>query len=176
MLNDELPDIKEHYELRSGLHQRIIFDERNGSIRPLLNVDVKHRAFPRQFTSLIDLLHAIQKEQTTPRCIIDLQKPLSTDAQKKLTAHLSNLEICYKIDDMNNGISKFLGLGNKSAYEVISRVNGTVKMLKQYFDDRNLRIKYPFLQCIRLEADRGHISVPLECCSILGDQVNIKFT
>lgn len=174
MLNDELPDIKEHYELRSGLHQRIILDEKDGSICPLLNVDVKHRAFPKQFTTLIDLLYAIHKDQTTSRCIFDVKKPLNADMAKKLKAHLSGLEIRYKIDDMNNGISKFLGLGNKSAFEKTWE-NDSPKMIQQYFDERNLRIKYPLLPCIQLKGVKRHISVPLECCSILGDQVITLF-
>lgn len=169
-LMDELPDIKEHYELRSGLHQRILLDEQDGSICPLLNIDVKHRAFPQRFTSLIDLLHAIERE--TPRCSIDLSKSLSAVVVKKLKDHLCDLEICYKIDDMNNGILKFLDLGKRSAYEVMSKENGTTKMVHEYFAQRNLRIKYPYLQCIQLKCGNRHISVPMEYCSIIGDQVS----
>lgn len=166
-LKEGLPDIREHYVLRSGLHQRIIFDDRDGSICPLLNVDVKHRAFPRQFTSLIKLLEDIQREDTTPRCVIEFKKPLTTDVTKRLQAHLNGLEICYKIDEENSGISKFHKMGTKAAHEIISHKNGTT--VQKYFDDRNLRIKYPYFPCIRLE---GFISVPLECCSIRGDQVS----
>lgn len=173
MEKDKLPYIREHYELRSGLHQRIILDEQNGTICPFLNIDVKHRGFPRQYTSLIDLLHAIQKEQTTPRCLIDLQKPLTANVANKLTAHLSGLEICYKIDDMNDGISKFLGLGKKPALcEVMSRERGTTTLVQGFFKERNLRIKYPSLQCIQLGSEKRYISIPMEYCSILGDQVS----
>lgn len=169
-----MPSIKEHYELRSGLHQRILLGEENGSICPLLNVDVTHRAFPQEYTSLIDLLHDIPKEHTTPRCVIDLKRQLNGTAAKKLAAHLLGLEICYKFDEMNNGILKFLDLGNKPAYEIKSRENGTEKTVLQYFDERNLRIKYPNLQCIRLVSGKRHISVPIEYCSILGEQVSVK--
>lgn len=172
---DQLPDIKEHYELRSGLHQRIVLGEENGSISPLLNVDVTHRPFPKQYSNLIDLLFDISKEHTTPRCVIDLKKPLNSSALNKLAAHLSGLEICYKVDDMNKGILKFLNVGKRPAFEIMTRQNGTDKMVQQYFDERNLRIKYPNLQCIRLGCGKRHMSVPIEYCSILGDQVSATF-
>lgn len=175
-LNDDLPDIKGHYVLRSGLHQRILLgEEEDGSIRPLLNVDVKHRAFPREYNNLIDLLHDISKEDTTPRCVINLKEKLNANALKKLSAHLAGLEICYKFDEMNNGILKFVDFGNKPAFEIMSKQNGTPKMVEKYFDERNLRIKYSNLQCIRLADGWRHISVPIEYCSIIGDQVSVKF-
>lgn len=172
MLNDKLPYLKEHYDLRSGLHQRIILDEKDGSMRPLLNIDVTHRAFPRQYTSLIDLLHAIQREQTTPRILIDFKKPLPTDIAEKLAAHLDGLEICYKIDDTNNGIAKFFDIGFRSAFEIFSKKGGNTKMVQEYFTENKLEIKHPFLQCIRLGFEKRHFSVPMECCSIRGDQVS----
>lgn len=175
MLNDKLHYLKEHYDLRSGLHQRIILDEKNGSLRPLLNIDVTHRAFPRKYASLIDLLHAIHRE-TTPRISIDFEKQLSTEVANKLKAHLTGLEICYKIDDTHNGIATFFDLGYRSANEIFSKKNGTTKMVQQYFAENKLKIKHPFMQCIRLGDKKRHFSVPLECCSILGDQVSfVKF-
>lgn len=169
MENEKLPYIEGHYELRSGIHQRIILDERNG---PHINIDVTHQAFPCQFTSLIKLLDAMQRE-STPRIVIDFKKPLSKDVEKMLVAHLTDLEICYQIDDTTSGIAKFLSLGNRSShYEVMSYENGTPIKVYEYFAEQKLPFKYPQLQCIRLERARGYISIPMECCSIRGDQVS----
>lgn len=154
--------------LRSGLYQRLLFDEKDGAIRPLLNVDVKHRAFPCSYPNLIDLLHAIQKEHKAPRLVIDFKQPLNKNAAKILTDHLTGLEICYKDDTNNNGILKFLELGHRPAKE------GKDKTVQRYFAEHGLRIKYPELQCIRLGIKQRYISVPLEYCTILGDQVSIK--
>lgn len=170
-MNDDLPYLKEHYELRSGLYQRIVSGEKDGQIRPMLNVDAKHRAFPKPYTNLVDLLHAIAKEQ---RLKIDLTKQLNSKAMKSLISHLEGLEICYKFDETDNGVLKFLELGNKPRYEIKSSRNGIKKMVEQYCDEHGLRIKNPHLQCLRLGSQDRNISVPIEFCSIVGDQVSMQ--
>lgn len=168
-LNDELPYLKEYYELRSGLYQRIILDGEDGSICPLLSVDVKHRAFPRAYNNLIDLLREIQKE-FRPRLVIDLKEELEPHVAQLLTNHLDDLEICYQYDN-NNGVLKFLKLGRPPAKERKSEKYWMT--VQRHCDERGIQIKHPNLPCVRLGTSMRYIAVPLEYCTILGDQVSM---
>lgn len=156
-------DLKEHYQLRSGLFQRIILNDKNG---PLLYVDAKHRPFPRAYETVIDLLHDIKKEHKNIKC--DLSQPLNENVAQILTGHLAGLEICYH-DGVNSRVLKFLELGNSPASEKMLEKEWLT--VEKYFNSRQLPIKNASLQCIRIGVRDRYISVPMEYCSILDDQV-----
>lgn len=145
---------------------------------PLLNVDVCHKAFPKRYNSLIELLADMGRELSTRnrQVQIDLDRPLPQNAEEKLVAHLKGLEICYNRDANDKKIYKFYELGNIPAQEMFTlRRDGLEerKSVSDYFREINRSIRYPGLPTIRLGRRDNYISVPMEFCSISDDQVRI---
>lgn len=168
-------------QLRRGLFQSVTLGGTSASLLPLVNVDVSHKAFPKPYNSLIELLHDMDGEYSKPnrRFVGDLTQPLSRDAANKLHDHLFGLELCYCSDRTNKRIYKYFQLGKAPADEKFeSEVNGVkiIKSVQQYFDnDLNCRpIRFPNLQCIRLGNKNRFISVPMEYCAIFGTQVSVN--
>lgn len=174
-----MPYLKDFAELRKGLFQSVVIAENGKLLRPLLNVDVSHKAFPVPYNSLIDLLHDMVEEYSTQRrrFEIDLNRPLIGDAALKLHAHLSGLELCYCSDGTNKTIRKYFELGDVPAKETFDiekdgKKIGTKTVKKYFADDLKRPIKFPGLQCIRLGNKKRYISVPMEYCAILSTQVS----
>lgn len=144
--------------------------------RPLLNVDVSHKAFPKRYNSLIDLLRHMERELSERRPFpIDLDRPLNENVCGRLVAHLSGLEICYRPNEANMRIQKFVSLGEVPAREMFTMRRGDVterKSVQQYFNEINRVIRYPNLQCIRLGSRDNPSAVPMEFCSISDNQVS----
>lgn len=176
-----LPYLKDFAELRKGLFQSVFLGGNRQALLPLLNVDVANKAFPKPYASLIDLLGDMQQDYSTPRrqYVIDLQNPLPRDAADKLRAHLAGLDICYCSDGTNKYIKKFFELGPVPARETFeTEIEGrpTRTTVEQHFANvLRRRIQYPNLQCIRLGNRTRYISVPMEYCAILGNQVSLNF-
>lgn len=168
-----LPDLRDFAELRKGLFQSVTIARDGKSLRPLLNVDVSNKAFPKPYNSLIDLLRDMNDEYSTRnrRYEVDLMRPLNQDAAEKLHAHLSGLELCYCSDGTNKRIYRYFQLGKIPAEETIEIERDGRKMtttVKKYFDnDLRRTICFPNLQCIRLGNKKTFISVPMEYCAIL---------
>lgn len=147
-------------------------------LRPLLNIDVTYKAFPKPFGSLIDLLHDMEREYSTPKQIfvVDLSRPLNDKVKSKLHAHLSGLELCYCSDGKNRRIYKYFEMGNVPAEEKFQMNKNDKKIatnVRAYFAEELKRpIKHHNLQCIRLGNKMKYISVPMEYCAILGTQVS----
>lgn len=145
--------------------------------RPLLNVDVSHKAFPKRYDSLIDLLRQMERDLTTDRkpFQIDFNRPLDQNVCGRLAAHLSGLEICYRPNEANMRIQKFIGLGEVPAREMFTMRRGDVserKSVQDYFNEINRGIRYPALQCIRMGSRENPNAVPMEFCSISDNQVS----
>lgn len=160
-------------DLRLGLFQSMVLGE-----RPFLNVDVSHKAFPTQYNSLTDLLRQMADELSNPGrnqfFRIDLHQPLEDKVGQKLKAHLSGLEVCYN-SDATKRIYKFIDLGQTPAQEMFVPQGGTVrKSVWQYFKEIGRKITYPEMPCIKLGSRTNPIAVPMEFCSIFGNQVRSK--
>lgn len=178
---DAPPYLGDFAELRKGLFQSVTLGHDAGNrkiLKPLLNVDVSNKAFPKPYNSLIDLLRDMEHEYSTQKrsYVIDPAKPLSADVMARLHAHLSGLELQYCSDGTNKTIRKYFELGPVPAQEtfVIER-NGkkAETTVQNYFDGELKRgIRYRNLPCIRLGNKTQHISVPMEYCAILGNQVS----
>lgn len=118
---------------------------------PFLNVDVNHKAFPRRYGTLVDLL----KE-------MGVRSPNSTldrDEEEKLRRHLAGLEIVYTAPNANGMVYKFMAIVDKPANIRFTLDNGQQKSILQYFNDTGRRIQYPELNCIKLGNTIKNISV-----------------
>lgn len=175
-----LPYLKDFAELRKGLFQSVVLGGNRKRLLPLLNVDVSNKAFPAPYNSLIDLLRDMKDEFSTRNreFVVDLSGPLNDDVAKKLHAHLSGLELCYCSDGTNKTIRKYFELGEvpaKETFDIERDGRKTRTTVQKYFDGELRRqIRYRNLQCIRLGNRTHYISVPMEYCAILGNQVSLK--
>lgn len=106
-------------ELWLGLFQSLCLGQ-----MPFLNVDVNHKAFPKYYSSLIDLLQDLERDENkkpnnfrSNRTIrIDLNQPLEYWVIDALKQHLSGLDICYTIPGTSNKrIHKFIRVEREPA-------------------------------------------------------------
>lgn len=151
------------YELWLGLFQSVVL----GHI-PLLNVDVNHKAFPKRYNTLLDLLPDMEQDL---RININPNQALDRNAISALERHLGGLEIIYR-GPGNSRIYKFMRLRGSPANERFRAENGEEKTILQYFRDTNRNIKYPQLPCLQLGNTVKSIIVPMEFCGIPDTQVN----
>lgn len=152
------------YELWLGLFQSLVLGK-----MPMLNVDVNHKAFPKRYPSMIELLRDMEQDLNTR---IDFNRPFDRIVENTLARHLGGLEICY---DQGGGVKKvykFMQVVGNPAREKFRMENGQEKTIEQYFRETNRRIQHPGLPCIKLG---NTITVPMEFCSIPDSQVNTYF-
>lgn len=176
--NERLHYLADFAELRKGLFHSVVIAENGKQYRPLLNVDVSHKAFPKPYRNLIDLVLDMEKEYSTQRrrFEVDVKKPLNQAICDKLNAHLAGLELCYCSDRVNRRMYKYCELGQEPARESFTvQVDGRPvrKTVQAYFAELQRPIRYPNVQCIRLGPRNNTISVPMEYCAILGNQVSV---
>lgn len=162
----ELLDLGDGFELRLGLFQSVVlgFDEL------YLNVDVSHKAFPKRYDSFIELLKDMQLN-------VDFSEPLQDQIIDRLRRQISGLDVCYtQPGSGTKTIRKFMNIEPKPD-SVEFELNGVSMTVQAYFNDREMRIQYPELPCIRIGNRDHNIIVPIEFCSISDAQVKtIKFS
>ncbi|XP_031627620.1 protein argonaute-2 [Contarinia nasturtii] len=150
------------YELWLGLFQSMVLGK-----TPFLNVDVNHKAFPKRYASLLDLLKDMDKN-------VNLNRELDYDAKMMLKRHLSGLELYYNKPNDKPMIFKFMEIVDPPAKNVFTTEDGQQKTILQYFQETNRRIQFPNLNCIRLGSHIKSIKVPIEFCSISDSQMSNK--
>lgn len=153
-------DLGDNYELWTGLYQATVL----GS-RPYLNVDVAHKAFPSQ-DNVIDILANMRN--------VDLKRPLQQQTQYALQSHLNGLMINYATpgNDASRRSYKFLGFNpDARTFKFKSDQDNKQYTIVDYFRSRGVNIQYPFLPTLKLGNSVKNITVPMEFCSIAGNQV-----
>lgn len=158
------PYLGDCYELWLGLFQSLVL----GSV-PFLNVDVNHKAFPKRYNSIIDLLEDLGQDMRTQ---INPNQPLDRYVEQALSRHLSGLEMCYNTATTQKILYKFMSLARDPANERFTLENGQQKTVLQYFRETNRQIRFPNLPCIKMGNTIKNITVPMEFCSIPDTQVN----
>lgn len=159
-----LPPAKREYlgdffELWLGLFQSTVL-----GAQIYLNVDVAHKAFPKRYASLLDLLDQIQDERR-----INLSSALDG-----METHLSGLDVLYKTPG-NAGkmrVYKFMGLVGTPNQERFTDMNGRELTVAEYFGEQNYPIRWPDLPCVKLGNTIKSITVPMEHCSLSDRQVS----
>lgn len=168
----------DHYELWLGLFQSVVLGE-----GLFLNVDVCHKAFPKRYANLIDLLRDMENDINNDRnrrggyqqgrsqepFRIDLNRSLHGMIIDKLEQHLSGLDICFNTGLATGSIQKFRYIGRKPADEMFMKDGRRLSVL-QHFTETGKRIRYPELPCIGLGS--RDTKIPMEFCSIPDTQVS----
>lgn len=153
-------DLGDDYELWTGLYQATVL----GS-RPYLNVDIAHKAFPMT-KNVIDVLNTMRG--------VDLRRDLTPGAQAALQSHLRGLMINYSLpgNEASMRSYKFLGLNaNSKIFKFKNDQDKKEYNLVDYFRLRGVEIKYPYLPTLKLGNAVKNITVPMELCTIAGNQV-----
>lgn len=149
------------YELWLGLFQSMVL----GDV-PFLNVDVNHKAFPKRYPSLIELLRDMERE-------FDPARGLDQFLENALRRHLAGLEIRYNKPNDMAMIYKFMDIVGPPGNVRFTLENGQQKTILQYFKDTGRTIRYEKLPCIKLGNTIKNITVPMELCAIPDTQVRI---
>lgn len=131
---------------------------------PYLNVDVNHKAFPKRYASLIELLQEMGQ---------DANRSVDRMTGMALKNHLKGLEIRYDKPNDKAMIYKFMDIVSPPGTERFKLENGEQKTILQYFQETGRPIKYVNLPCIKLGNAIKNITVPMELCSIPDTQVRI---
>lgn len=138
---------------------------------PFLNVDVAHKAFPKRYRNLLDLIEDISQDM---RCRTDFTRPLDYKIISELRRHLSGMDICYKGPGATDGgkIYKFASVVEKPA-QVRFNQDGRETNVLLYFQSRQPNsIRFPEMPCLKLGNNVRNISVPIEFCSLSDAQVS----
>ncbi|XP_055305200.1 protein argonaute-2-like [Sitodiplosis mosellana] len=155
------PDRREYlgdfYELWLGLFQSMVL----GNV-PYLNVDVNHKAFPKRYPSLVDLLNDMG---------VDSNRGLDRNVEYALRQHLKGLEIRYNKPNDKAMIYKFMDIVGPPGNVRFTLENGQQKTILQYFQETGRNIRNVNLPCIKLGNTIKNIIVPMEMCGIPDTQV-----
>lgn len=145
------------FELWYGLFQATVL----GDI-PYLNVDILHKAFPKRYDSLVDLLNDIERECSRNR--------FPVNAFDKMKQHLNGLDVIYTAPWTGvRKIYKFMEFGEKPEKHFFKDDTNQSISVANYFQSRNYSIRYRDYPCVILGIRR--IAVPMECCSLSDRQV-----
>lgn len=152
-------DLGDNYELWTGLYQSTVL----GS-RPFLNVDIAHKAFPKE----MPVLSILEYNR------VNLNSDLQHRDRFALQSHLNGLMIKYAMPGHEASARnyKFFGFNqNSKMHKFRSDQDQKEYTIEQYFRSRNVTIKYPNLPCLKLGNAVKNITVPMEFCCIAGSQV-----
>lgn len=160
------PDLGDYFELWLGLFQSTVL-----GYQPYLNVDIAHKAFPKRYASLVNLVDDIKKESRNVRDDRSLHE--------ELRKHLKGLDLVYITPGNANKkkIYKFLDLDKKPSevYFKDDQNNGRKVSVAEYFRERNFDIRRPDLPCVKIGSSLKSISVPMEHCELPSGQVSLLF-
>lgn len=164
----------DYFELWLGLFQSTIL----GDI-PFLNIDIAHKAFPKRYGSLVDLLEDMKQDFRVGR-LVNVTRPLDVQVCDAMHKHLAGMDIIYRKTRESSGLErKFLGVAeipSRVFFEATRTVNGKEEKHKtnvqDYFKSIGIQIKYPHLPCIKMGNTIKSVTVPMEFCSVSDAQVS----
>ncbi|XP_030760165.1 protein argonaute-2-like isoform X2 [Sitophilus oryzae] len=167
-------DLGQGMEMYNGFYQSAI-----RGWKPLLNVDVAHKAFPKNILvidSLADLLSDFRTTVTR-----DQLRQLSSWQEETLRKFITTLRIQYEIPGHPGSKKSYRvnGLG-ESADKAQFNHEGKRMTVAQYFKEiKNYNLRYPQLPTLHVGSIQrpDKILLPLELCTVLeGQAVNRKMT
>lgn len=148
------------FELWLGLFQSTIL----GSV-PYLNVDVSHKAFPKRYNNMVDLIKDIggnPNQELQPR------------SKSTLNQHLKGMDIVYnRPGNAGRKIHKFLNVEDIPARCMFDQDGKQISVL-QYFQKIGYRIQNPNLPCLKIGGANKNITIPIELCTLSDAQVRVK--
>lgn len=166
-LPEDRPEyLGDYFELWLGLFQSTVL-----GYQPYLNVDIAHKAFPKRYNSLVDLVEDIKRESRNVRDDRGLYE--------ELRKHLKGLDLIYVTpgNASQKRVYKFLDL-DKKPNEVRFKDDqngGKETTVAEYFQQRKFLIRRPDLPCVKIGNSIRPIIVPMEHCELPSTQVSLLF-
>lgn len=157
----------DYFELWLGLFQSTVLGD-----MPFLNVDIAHKAFPKSYSSLIDIFRDMEQDRRFQR--IDLNRPINDDVKKALEKHLGGLDIRYlSPKDKMIYERKFLSIKSPPEQIMFAKDGKNISVLKYFEQELKTKIQYPQMPCIEMGNKIRTITVPIEFCSLSNAQVSL---
>lgn len=166
-------DLGEGMQMYHGFYQSAI-----RGWKPLLNVDVAHKAFPKD----TDVLNALVEVCSSRYQQVSLDRALHPNDVTKFEKYMRTLKVIYEIP--GNPTSKRAyrcnGLGQTAGQAQFTLENGTRLTVQQYFErSKNYRLRYPHLPTLWVGSKQRQekMLLPMELCKIAeGQAVQRKMT
>uniref|UniRef100_A0A1A9UIJ2 PAZ domain-containing protein n=1 Tax=Glossina austeni TaxID=7395 RepID=A0A1A9UIJ2_GLOAU len=157
---EEFYDLGDGYEMYTGIYQAAILGE-----VPLLNVDISHKSFPKT-QSIIQYMR---------ECGVDPNRSIEDNRVKKtITLFLKGIDIIYTPPAKFGTLPKkykVFDIGDAPRQITFTLDDGKKTTVIDYFASKGCILQYPYLNCITAGSAIRKISLPMEFCSIAGDQV-----
>ncbi|RZC31785.1 Piwi, PAZ, and/or DUF1785 domain containing protein [Asbolus verrucosus] len=165
----EIIDLGDGMEMYYGFYQSAI-----RGWKPLLNVDVAHKAFPKAI-QVLDLICDLGTNYRFEMRREHLVQPLNDSIQRNLEKFLKTLKVKYEITNQSGSkrIYRVNGLGEAPSRAQFKLEDGSQTTVENYFlNVKRCRLKYPHLPTLWVGArDRdSKILLPLEFCSVMESQ------
>ncbi|CAH1128332.1 unnamed protein product [Ceutorhynchus assimilis] len=165
-------DLGEGMEMYHGFYQSAI-----RGWKPLLNIDVAHKAFPQNVNCVEALAQLLStfRQKVSKESLVRLQ-----DYQKKtLEKYVRQLRVCYEIPGHpgSKKVYRCNGLGDPASHATFESNGQRMTVLEYFLRQKNCRLRYPDLPTLWVGSLQRKILLPMEFCQILeGQAVNRKMT
>lgn len=147
--------------------------------KPLLNVDVAHKAFPTA-SNVLDLICELNSNFRNRVTRDDLTRPLNDFQQRDLEKFIKTLKVKYEIPGQagSTRIHRVNGLGAPPRQARFKLENGQESTVEKYFEtEKRYKLKFPLLPTLWVGSKEreSKILLPVEFCDIVaGQTVNRK--
>lgn len=166
----------DYFELWYGMFQSTVL----GDV-PFLNIDIAHKAFPKRYASMIELLEDMKQDYRVGR-LVDVNRPMDYQVVMALKKHLAGLDLIYRSTPEAKGFERrfldIVDIPSRVGFEASREVNGKTETYKtnvaDHFKSKNTAIRYPHLPCIKIGSTVKSITVPMEFCSLSDAQVSCR--
>ncbi|XP_066249645.1 protein argonaute-2-like isoform X2 [Euwallacea similis] len=172
---DSIIDLGEGMEMYQGFYQSAI-----RGWKPLLNVDVAHKAFPQNIKVVDALVQLLSTNPRQPFRKEDLRS-LREDQQMALVKFIKTLRVTYEIPGVVGSRKSYRvnGVGPSPAQSTFKHENQEMTIQTYFQRFKNYRVMYPNLPTLWVgnQNRQDRILLPLELCTIIeGQNVNRKMT
>ncbi|KAJ3646696.1 hypothetical protein Zmor_024272 [Zophobas morio] len=173
---DAIIPLGEGMEMYYGFYQSAI-----RGWKPLLNVDVAHKAFPKAL-ELLDLICELGSDYRFTMERKDLRGRIHDNVLKSVEKFIKQLKVKYEIKGQSSSkrIYRVNGFGDSPSQARFKLEDGTTTTVEKYFENvKRVKLAYPHLPTVWVGAkDRENkILLPLEYCMLVeGQTVNRKMT
>lgn len=146
--------------------------------KPLLNVDVAHKAFPKNINVVDALAQLLSgRQEVRPESL----RQLDRYQEETLAKYIKTLRVTYEIPGQPGSKKNYRvnGLGGPASKTTFVNNGETMTILQYFAKMKNYRLRCPDLPTLWVgNAQRpDKILLPMECCVILeGQALNRKMT
>nr|AUM60042.1 argonaute 2 [Diabrotica virgifera virgifera] len=175
----EIIDLGEGMEMYHGFYQSAI-----RGWKPLLNVDVAHKPFPKAIPVIEALLEVINADRYNNKLTRnDLSRPLDRRDLEVFGKYMKQLRVVYEIPNLPSSRRSYKvnGINDPPAVKTFKDANNREITIQRYFEtEKRCKLRYPQMPTLWVGSSArsdNPILVPIELCTIEDNQtINRKMT